>query len=304
MLSCNLINDDECDEGEIVSVLKSILHIQLLMPSDEWNEYLARSGLDNLDCIVELYNPHTSTRVLHSRIMAVGCAHGNFEFDLSVLQGSYELLIWAMTPENAQLSIYATEDLKAVHISDKALADLSKYSCEERMAYCCGMRIEASDEECHIDGVMHRPFARYKLYVIDGAEYQTLSEENEWPSLDRLGARIRYTGFYPTALNVWTGNANDALAGISYKLPLSWDSVDEILVGEDMVIAGTNASSLQASLELYDLETGEVVSGSSSLQIPYSQGCTTTLHGSWLCSSESQGGIGIDPTWQEVVVSF
>lgn len=287
------------DETQVEATPMSRLHVHIMLPDDQWNDYESRNE-NQLPCTLELYDRTTNSCRWHCDTMAVAEKYGGFALDFEIEQGHYELLAWTQG-QNREI-LYDTSDLRMVKMLPQALDGTHPW--EERLAYSAGMKVEASDEDCYIDVNLVRPFAIYRLFVIDGEEYINLAQDHDWPPIDRIAARVLYNGFYPTGMNVSTGYANDAMAGVSYDIQLEYDDINYILVGEDAVLAHGDDTFLMASLVIYDKVTHETVTTSSGIKIPYRQGCITTISGSWLCSSDSQGGVGIDTKWNEIIVPF
>lgn len=289
-------------KGERPTVATTVLHMHLVMPDASWVEYQARSA-EEIACTVEVYNRSTNSLICHLDTVAQPEAYGAYGLQLELAQGQYQLLAWTAGAAPDAKPMYDTANLKAVSLLPEALSN-DVHNWRERIAYCASMDIEASDGECHVDVNLMRPFAIYQLYIIDGDEYRELAPENDWPPLECLGARVAYEGFYPTGINVATGNPNDAIAGVSYEIEVEFDQNENVLVGEDAVLAHGDDSFVQATVIVYDKTTGEIVTTASGIRIPYREGCATTIQGAWLCSNQSQGGIGIDTSWNEVIIPF
>ncbi len=301
LTGCLAEDRSECPvTKERPSVATAQLYVHLVMPDESWIEYQARSS-DEIPCTIEIYNRQTNAMVCHLDTVAEPEAYGAYGLQLDLAQGQYQLLAW--TSASQEEPMYDTSSLKAVSLLPVAL-NSDTHNWRARIAYCASMDIDVSDGECHVDANLMRPFAIYQLYIIDGDEYRELAPENGWPPLDCLGARVAYEGFYPTGINVATGNPNDAIAGVSYEIEVAFDQDEHVLVGEDAVLAHGDDSFVQATIIVYDKTTGEIVTTASGIKIPYREGCATTIQGAWLCSNQSQGGIGIDTSWNEVIIPF
>lgn len=277
---------------------KSIVTLLLSWSDSEWTEYLSRSR-QSIDCVVEAYRQGSSECARHAVEQAALAADGAYEVEIEIEPGSYEFLIW-LTPPQADGAYYDTSDLRAVRYQYSNSEDIAL-----RLAYCASVTAKVASEATEVPVPLIRPFAIYSLYVLDVAEYLEKASENGWPAdLSLLGAKVCYEGYYPVSYNVSSGAANDAVTGISYALDVTLDQEKQILVGHDIVLAGADDSFLQVRVEIYEIITGEVVTATSGIKIPYRQGCATTVEGNWLCQSSSQGGVGIDPEWNEIVVPF
>ncbi len=259
---------------------------------------MSRSS-QSLDCVVEAYREGSSACARHAVEQAALAADGAYEVEIEIEPGSYEFLIW-LTPPQADGASYDTSDLRAVRYHCSSGGDIA-----QKLAYCASTTAKVSSDAMEVPVSLIRPFAIYNLYVLDAKEYLEKASENGWPAdLSLLGAKVYYEGYYPVSYNVSAGAANDAVTGISYALDVTLDQEEQILVGQDIVLAGTDDSFLQVRVEIYEIATGEVVTATSGIKIPYRQGCATTVEGNWLCQSSSQGGVGIDPEWNEIVVPF
>lgn len=284
---------------EVDDATASKRHVRLILPDDYWDEYQARSQQE-LPCTIELYDRATGRLAMHADTVAEAEKYGGYGLDLSMPMGSYDLLAWAQG--SAAELMYDTGDLKAVTMTEAAFSESRHW--KSLIAYCASMKVEASDDECYVDVNLMRPFALYQLYIIDGHEYSAMAQDRKWPALEDIGVKVAYEGFYPMGINVSTGNANDARSGVSYEIEVEVSDASNILVGEDLVLAHGDDSFLRATLIIYDKNTGDVVTTTSGIKIPYRQGCLTMLSGGWLCSSPSQGGVGIDTNWNEIIVPF
>lgn len=107
---------------------------------------------------------------------------------------------------------------------------------------------------------------------------------------------LRYTGFMPSAFNMFTNAPGDARTGVAFTAPLSKLSNNEVAMGFDYVFVNHKEARVDLVLEVYDLE-GECMARTPVVQVPLKRSQLTIVRGEFL-TSEAKGGVGIVPDFE------
>lgn len=140
---------------------------------------------------------------------------------------------------------------------------------------------------------MARPLGKYELIATDVKDFlrktKKLRDGNESFTI------TFYYGFYlPTVFNVLSGKPEDSQTGVQYTVPLEVpaDGSEECTVGSDFVFVNGSESSVNLSMEIRD-GSGNVLSRTKGLDIPFQRGHLTTVRARFLTNG-MQGGVEID----------
>ena len=140
---------------------------------------------------------------------------------------------------------------------------------------------------------MVRPLAKYELIATDVKDFLRKTKKQR---TDGEAFTITFSyGFYlPTVFNVLSGKPADSRTGIAYTTPLTvpTDGQEECTIGTDFVFVNGEESFVKLSMEIRD-GSGNVISRTTGLEVPYRRGHLTTVRARFL-TNEMQGGVDIN----------
>lgn len=291
----------------------STLRLLLTLPDGTLPGYpavrTATADAPNLRLTAEVYKQGTETRVHRRVLLCEPQADGRYLAALSLLEGSYDLRLWAdrTTDGTTADKYYNADDLSAVTVLTGNYVAGGQTDEKDAGYATAATEVTANTQDLAL--TLTRPFARYRLVATDVEGYGKLTEKEDYPPLENLAVRISYEGYFPTGFNVATGKPNDALTGISYTTtPVEAEgyTADKALqTGGDFVLTNGEESFVSATVEILDRTTGEIVSRTAGVKIPYRRGHLTTVTGHFLTAGKTTGGVQIDTEWdEEIVVEF
>lgn len=144
---------------------------------------------------------------------------------------------------------------------------------------------------------MVRPLAKYELIATDVKDFLRKTKKQR---TDGEAFTITFSyGFYlPTVFNVLSGKPADSRTGIAYTTPLTvpTDGQEECTIGTDFVFVNGEESFVKLSMEIRD-GSGNVISRTTGLEVPYRRGHLTTVRARFL-TNEMQGGVDIDDEFE------
>ena len=293
----------------------STLRLLLTLPGKELPAYTptraaAEGGRNALRLTAEVYRQGTESCVHRRTLLCTPQADGTYLAVLSLLQGDYDLHLWADWASDGTTAdkYYNADDLSAVTVlTDNYVAN---GQTDEKDAYYATPTVTLAGGTRDESVTLVRPLARYRLIATDVEAYDNLRAKGEdLPPVGDLTVSISYEGFFPTGFNVVSGKPNDALTGISYSagiIAADGYSPDEARqVGADFVLAGGDDSRVTVTVSILDRNTGEAVSTLTGIQIPYRRGHLTTVTGTFLTAGRTPGGVQVDTDWgDEIIVPF
>lgn len=262
-----------------------------------------------LRCVAEVYRGGTDTPTHRRELLCERQADGRYAAELFLLPGDYDLRLWTdyTDEETTGGKYYTADDLSAVTVRTGNY--LAGEATDTKDAHYAVLSLTVDGESTDREIELTRPFARYRLVATDVEAYVKLMEKENYPPIENLEVRVGYKGFFPTGFDVATGRPNDALTGISYTtVPVGADGFDKaeaLQVGGDFVLTNGEESFVTATVEIIDRTTGETVSRTAGVKIPYRRGHLTTVTGHFLTAGKTTGGVQIDTGWgDEIIVEF
>lgn len=289
----------------------STLRLLLTLPGTELPAYTTRSAAaDNtpsLRLTAEVYKQSTDTHVHRRTLLCEPQADGTYLAELSLLEGSYDLRLWAdwTTDGTTADKYYNADNLSAVTVlTDNYVAN---GQTDEKDAYYTTATLDLSTDTQDEDITLTRPFARYRLVATDVEGYYNLMEKENYPPIEDLQVSVTYEGFFPTGFNVASGKPNDALnTGITYTAtPVTADGYfpDEARqVGADFVLTNGDDSFVTVTIKMVDRNTGQTITTLHGVKIPYRRGHLTTVSGMFLTAGKATGGVQIDTEWDDTII--
>lgn len=294
----------------------SDVHLLLTVPGSGLPPYTptraAASAEDarTLRCVAEVFIEGTENRIHRREMQCERQADDRYLAVLSLLPGEYDLRLWTdWTDAGATAGKYYTAaDLHHVTVNTDPYTAGSV--TDDKDACFAVQSISVSGEVQDEPVTLIRPLARYRLVATDVEAYGKLVEKENYPPIERLMVRIIYEGFFPTGFDVATGKPNDALdTRISYTdTPAEtkgYAPAKALQVGGDFVLTNGTESFVTVTVEMVNADTGEVVSRSTGIRIPYRRGHLTTVSGHLLTAGKTSGGVQIDTEWgDEIIIEF
>lgn len=157
---------------------------------------------------------------------------------------------------------------------------------------------------------LERPMARYNFVTTDldvfitrvlaqqAAAAQASGQREEKTgtkavSLADYRVTFLYTGFMPSAFDIFRNAPIDARTGVSFEGQIRQLSDTEAEMGFDYVFVNGSESAVQVALQICD-NAGEVIATAGPVDVPIVRSKHTTVRGAFL-TSEASGSVGIDP---------
>ncbi len=247
----------------------------------------------------------------------------DLEVSVSMPQGKYECLVWADYVDadvpDADL-FYLTDDFQEIILADRKNHIANT---DQRDAYRGAANIVVDDQAKDIFIDMTRPMAKYEFITTDLSDFiayaQAMMEakeaqraadaesaEGDAPAIpseardiniNDYTIMVRYNGYMPCSLNMFTDKPADAWTGVSYTgKALPQLASGEAQLGFDYVFVNGSEATVSAYIEVYDAD-GDVISRTSPIDIPLLRGHLTTIKGRFL-TSHASGGATIDPDYE------
>lgn len=231
----------------------------------------------------------------------------NHDLRLQLPEGNYRLAVWAdYVDEGGQEDkFYATGRFEEIMLQ----GDGHPGNNDLRDAFCGTQEIALTadgPDEATVE--MERPLARYNFVTTDLDVFLTRvlarqaaaaragnTDGNDTKAIDLNDYRVtfRYTGFLPSAFNLFANAPVDAQTGVWFDGKISRLSDTEAELGFDYVFVNGTESTVQVALDVRDA-AGEVIASIPPIDVPLTRSRYTTVRGPFL-TTEATGGVGIDP---------
>lgn len=297
-------------QGGTAGIGLTDLTLRLTVPGKEMPDHVTRSGADggrSLRLVAEVYLKDSETRVHRRTQLCTPQTDGTYTATLGLQPGDYDLRLWA--DGTTADKYYRADDLTSVTVLTDGY--VANGETDGKDAYCAVQQaVSVGEGTDKVSVTLTRPLARYRIVATDVEGYNNLIAKGEaLPPIEELEASVSYEGFLPTALNVATGQPNDALQGIAYRAGIvaadGFAGDEARQVGADFVLAGDDDSFVTVTVQLTDRTTGETVSTVRGVKIPYRRGELTTVSGTFLTAGRTSGGVEIDTDWgEDIVIEF
>ena len=283
--------------------------LRLALPDKTMPDYPASRSADGesqpLRYVSEVWQTGTDNCVHHRIQNCILQADGTYLAELSLMPGNYDLRLWA----DWDGGYYNADDLgKVLVLTDSYVAN---GETDKKDAYYKASVLNVGEEDTEQAITLTRPFAKYRLIATDVEAYYNLIEKGEaLPPIEDLQVRVTYEGFFPTGFSVATGKPNDALnTGIHYSsvptVAEGYDAKVNRQVGADFVLTNGEESFVNATIQMVDTNTGDIVATVQHVKIPYKRGHLTTVTGHFLTAGKTPGGVQIDTEWgEDIVIEF
>ncbi len=225
------------------------------------------------------------------------------EIDLSLTAGEWDLMVWADYFDEANdFEYYDYTDFSEITINEST----GHRGCDEYRDAFRGIAHlnidELTEGDIDVDVVidMVRPLAKYTFITTDIDEFtesqlktqskgDLYTEDIDAPQkkvidLNNYTVRFYYTGFMPSAYNMFYDRPSNALTGIYYDGKITQISDTEAQIGFDYVFVNSDDSSVAVAVAVYD-RNGDCISVTSSYEIPLVRNQETAVRGKFLTST-------------------
>ncbi len=205
--------------------------------------------------------------------------------DLKLTTGRYRIVAWT------EYIPHGTDDdyfYETSNFRDVCLTQAYEGNTDWRDGYCgqetCDLTV--SDNEAVV--YMGRPMGKF-TFIVPKPDFST----------EGYTCTFVYKGFVPTAYSIFSQMITDTSSGLTFSGELTdYENSDEYLkLGFDYVFCGDSETTVTVSLYIYDGE-GELVSSSTSIDVPLMKSMHTIISGDFLNGDTSDGGgVGIIPDY-------
>ncbi len=142
-----------------------------------------------------------------------------------------------------------------------------------------------------LNGIGPEPLKKFGK--ADSKEFVTKDNETKAIDLNDYKVVFTYSGFMPSAYNLYTMKPADAKTGVSFETRMSQLDDNSAQLGFDYVIVNGDESSVNVTITTYDMD-GNLMSQSDPYEVPLMRSKHTIVKGDFL-TTMSSGAVGIDP---------
>lgn len=151
---------------------------------------------------------------------------------------------------------------------------------------------------------MQRSIAKFSLETLDVADFLTKAALSR---TERTGVKVYaadlniedfkvvfyYTGFKPSAFNMFSDRPNDSRTGIRFDSNIQMKEDGNAFIGFDYCFSDSNETTVNLAVGVYDTD-GTEISLVNGIDVPMQMGKHTILRGCFM-TQESYGGVAINP---------
>ncbi len=229
------------------------------------------------------------------------------QIEIQVPDGPYMAMVWTdyVPIKTSVQPFYDVSDFADIHYTD-----LTDYigSTDMRDAFRGEAEFVIPDYDLVADNIetipvtMTRPLGKYMIIATDvrqfisralsrgGINPESVSDSRAF-DFTKYKVRVVYTGYVPTAFNMFLNKPVDSALGLSYFSEINLISDDEAMLAFDYVMVNGSETKIDAVIQIVD-EDLNVLAQSSSMRIPVVRSKYTEVRGKFLTASSSSG-IGI-----------
>ena len=230
----------------------------------------------------------------------------NRTIDINLPEGDYEFYVWTDYVDSQKPGdlYYNPSNFSEITLNE---ANGHSGSNEFRDAFRGGVQATV-EENGSVTVPMIRPLGKYELISTDVEEFIDRAIERAEQRGDYSGTRdintddylvtVKYSGYMPSALNIFNNRPIDSRLNVSYTSKLTKLPNDEMELGFDYVFVNGDETRVTVVVEVKEISSGEVISSTSGIDIPLKRSKLTIVRGKFLTSKISGGGIGIDPGFE------
>ena len=225
------------------------------------------------------------------------------EFKLSIPEGKYLFAVWAdFSGADGTGAFYDIDDFSDIRL-DCSGRECTDYKDAFRGTAEASVARGRSGARTVVPVRLERPLAKVRFISTDLEDFITKVMEARKAEVENPKAAdidfsayrvyLRYTGYLPSAYNIFTAKPFDSSVGVSLNSEITPSGENEALLGFDYVLTNGTEASVMMAVELQNT-SGETLSRSGSIEVPLKRAHLTTVRGRFL-TQEVGGGIGVDP---------
>ena len=225
------------------------------------------------------------------------------EFKLSIPEGKYLFAVWAdFSGADGTGAFYDIDDFSDIRL-DCSERECTDYKDAFRGTAEASIARGRSGARTVVPVRLERPLAKVRFISTDLEDFITKVMEAHKAEVENPKAAdidfsayrvfLRYTGYLPSAYNIFTAKPFDSSVGVSLTSGITPSGENEALLGFDYVLTNGTEASVMMAVELQNLN-GETMSRSGVIEVPLKRAHLTTVRGRFL-TQEVGGGIGVDP---------
>ena len=221
----------------------------------------------------------------------------DFQADVQLNGGDYELLVWADFVADADdIPFYDAEDFgEIVLVGDHCGSN------ELRAAFNGSATVSLADgvvaDTLTVD--MQRTLARFELRADDFADFvsselarldeSVAAGDSVVPfNLENYTVVCYYIGFMPCAYSLYTNKPVDSATGVKFFSSVKPVNDTQALLLDDFVFVNDKSSMVSVRVGVFDANN-ELVSLTGTIKVPLNRGGKTTVNGNFLTQKKTDG---------------
>ncbi len=217
-----------------------------------------------------------------------------FERELFAREGDYNIVVWA------DYAFSLSDDLHYNTAQFNKIETLSanQYiaNSQDKDAFAAYVTTSVSTKGSYIDPIeMYRPLAKYSIVTNDIEKYNQERAKSGYAELTDLSIEVYYTGYLPTAYNIYSGRLTNAQLGYKYNASIGDITEKTAVIATDFVFVANGASSSVTIAVIVKDANGGIINEFGNINVAYGSGYHTTITGSFL--TENNGGFELDQEW-------
>lgn len=227
------------------------------------------------------------------------------ETPIDIPEGNYSLMVWAdfVKAGTSAHHFYATDNFAEItlHGEHKGCTDM-----RDAFIGSTTLNIFEDTKSGNVQVNLERPLAKFSFVSNDLKEFIDKEEEaarelamsrgEEYTrgiDLSEYKVVFQYSGFMPSAFNMFTNKPNDSKVGVSFESTIDVLNESEATMGFDYVFVNGVESDVSIVLSLYNKDGKELFT-SNPIQVPVKRNQHTVMLGKFL-TIDTSGGVGINP---------
>lgn len=230
----------------------------------------------------------------------------DYEVSLFIAEGTYRFMAWTdFVPAGTTENYFYNPDTFGEIIENTALCGNN----DMRDCYRGWTEIDVVRFGVEIPPVsgmieMRRSIAKFSLETLDLDDFLTKAALSR---TERTGVKVYpadiniedfkvvfyYTGFKPSAFNMFSDRPNDSSTGIRFNSNIQKKDDDTAFIGFDYCFSDSNETTVNLAVGVYDTD-GTEISLVNGIDVPMQMGKHTILRGRFM-TQESYGGVAINP---------
>ena len=233
----------------------------------------------------------------------------NQEFDLALVPGEYNLMVWADLTADGKTYHYDVSDFGGIRLQGDPHPANTNYRDAFRGTKQITLISDIYDRlpETYIVE-MRRPLAKFEFLTNDVQEFlekeatrlQSRADSNGTMPDTRLAVedynvKFFYVGFMPFEYSMHTDRPVDSSTNVIFESKMSRLSESEATLGFDYVFTQPDGNDIDLQIGIYD-EDGMQLSLTDVIRVPLWRDVHTVVRGSFLMSDAS-GGVTINPEY-------